>query len=110
MRERVHLCGGAFDAGPLPGGGFEVTAALPLPVPPAGAPTWDDSAAAGSGADPVRATGAAFAPGAVSAGDSDFTAGGISTPGAGGAGRSAGLAAAVSHGGRADGAGDGSGE
>jgi hypothetical protein len=42
MRERVHLCGGTFSAGPLPDGGFQVTAALPLPAvatrvpPPAG--------------------------------------------------------------------------
>ncbi len=32
MRERVHLCGGSFRAGPLPDGGFQVMAALPLPV------------------------------------------------------------------------------
>jgi signal transduction histidine kinase len=32
MRERVHLCGGTFTAGPLPDSGFQVTAALPLPV------------------------------------------------------------------------------
>jgi hypothetical protein len=32
MRERVHLCGGTFTAGPLPDGGFQVTAALPLPA------------------------------------------------------------------------------
>ena len=32
MRERVHLCGGTFRAGPLPAGGFEVMAALPLPA------------------------------------------------------------------------------
>jgi hypothetical protein len=32
MRERVHLCGGTFSAGPLPDGGFQVTAALPLPA------------------------------------------------------------------------------
>jgi signal transduction histidine kinase len=42
MHERVHLCGGTFSAGPLPDGGFQVTAALPLPAvttqvpPPAG--------------------------------------------------------------------------
>ena len=32
MRERVHLCGGSFSAGPLPGGGFQVMATLPLPA------------------------------------------------------------------------------
>jgi signal transduction histidine kinase len=32
MRERVHLCGGTFSAGPLPNGGFQVTATLPLPA------------------------------------------------------------------------------
>jgi signal transduction histidine kinase len=37
MRERVHLCGGTFTAGPLPDGGFQVTAALPLPVAGLGA-------------------------------------------------------------------------
>ncbi|MGE5131798.1 MAG: sensor histidine kinase [Gemmatimonadota bacterium] len=30
MRERVTLCGGDFSAGPVPGGGFRVTARLPL--------------------------------------------------------------------------------
>jgi signal transduction histidine kinase len=32
MRERVHICGGTFGAGPLAAGGFEVVAALPLPT------------------------------------------------------------------------------
>ena len=32
MRERVHLCGGSFSAGPLPDGGFQVMASLPLPA------------------------------------------------------------------------------
>jgi signal transduction histidine kinase len=32
MRERVHLCGGTFGAGPLPEAGFQVTATLPLPA------------------------------------------------------------------------------
>ena len=30
MRERVHLCGGEFSAGPRPGRGFRVAATLPL--------------------------------------------------------------------------------
>jgi signal transduction histidine kinase len=30
MRERCRLLGGELDAGPLPGGGFAVTARLPL--------------------------------------------------------------------------------
>ncbi len=38
MRERVHLCGGTFSAGPLPDGGFQVTATLPLPA--ADVRTW----------------------------------------------------------------------
>jgi hypothetical protein len=38
MRERVHLCGGTFGAGSLPNGGFQVTAALPLPALAVGAP------------------------------------------------------------------------
>jgi signal transduction histidine kinase len=50
MRERVHLCGGTFAAGPLPEGGFLVTAALPLPVVAAAA-----SATSGA-AETVRAT------------------------------------------------------
>ncbi|MBT8226595.1 MAG: sensor histidine kinase, partial [Dactylosporangium sp.] len=29
MRERIEACGGTFSAGPLPGGGFAVTATLP---------------------------------------------------------------------------------
>jgi signal transduction histidine kinase len=32
MRERVHLCGGTFAIGPVPEGGFRVTAVLPLPI------------------------------------------------------------------------------
>jgi signal transduction histidine kinase len=34
MRERAHLCGGKFSARPLPEGGFQVTASLPLPATP----------------------------------------------------------------------------
>jgi signal transduction histidine kinase len=32
MRERVHLCGGTFNAGRLRDGGFQVMASLPLPL------------------------------------------------------------------------------
>jgi signal transduction histidine kinase len=35
MRERATLLGGDFSAGPRPGGGFRVTARLPLPAPAA---------------------------------------------------------------------------
>ncbi|HXP58277.1 MAG TPA: ATP-binding protein, partial [Streptosporangiaceae bacterium] len=38
MRERVHLCGGEFSAGPRPGGGFRVAATLPLAAVPAPGP------------------------------------------------------------------------
>jgi signal transduction histidine kinase len=33
MRERAAIFGGTLDAGPLPGGGFQVTAFLPVPAP-----------------------------------------------------------------------------
>jgi signal transduction histidine kinase len=64
MRERVHLCGGTFNAGPLPDGGFQVTAVLPLP--PAGwhAPDdhdTDDGARAAAGAAPAATPAAAAA-------------------------------------------------
>jgi DNA-binding NarL/FixJ family response regulator len=36
MRERVKLHGGSLQTGALPGGGFEVSAELPLPPAPAG--------------------------------------------------------------------------
>jgi signal transduction histidine kinase len=80
MRERVHLCGGVFSAGPRPGGGFGVTAELPLPLPPVGRHPLGD-ATAGSGASAgqpsgaVRATGATFAAGAASAAGTAFGAG-----------------------------------
>ena len=50
MRERANLCGGMFTAGPLPDGGFQITATLPLlgAPPPAGGP--DDAGGPLSGA------------------------------------------------------------
>jgi signal transduction histidine kinase len=54
MRERVHLCGGTFSAGPLPSGGFQVTATLPLP--PADVRAWTGPRADdGIRADGIRA-------------------------------------------------------
>ncbi len=55
MRERANLCGGEFTAGPLPDGGFQVTATLPLLTGPAGAGPADyhgdaDAAPAGAAA------------------------------------------------------------
>ena len=51
MRERVSLYGGALTAGPRPGGGFEVTAVLPLAAPGVPAPAegtgWRQPAAPG---------------------------------------------------------------
>ena len=41
MRERANLCGGEFSAGRLPGGGFRVTAVLPLPGMAADPPRGD---------------------------------------------------------------------
>ncbi|MBO0802935.1 MAG: sensor histidine kinase [Nocardiopsaceae bacterium] len=38
MRERAALCGGSLEAGPVPGGGFRVTATLPLHPAPASNP------------------------------------------------------------------------
>jgi signal transduction histidine kinase len=38
MRERVHLCGGQFTAGPLPERGFRVAAVLPLAAAETGGP------------------------------------------------------------------------
>jgi signal transduction histidine kinase len=76
MRERVHLCGGRFDAGSLPDRGFEVMAALPLPA--AGPPGRDDNADAAGAAratGAVHATGAAFPVGAASVAVAAFTAG-----------------------------------
>ncbi|HEX3516691.1 MAG TPA: sensor histidine kinase [Trebonia sp.] len=53
MRERVHLCGGTFSAGPLPDSGFQVTATLPLPA-------GDVRAWAGLPTDDINRTEAGF--------------------------------------------------
>jgi signal transduction histidine kinase len=59
MRERVHLCGGTFAVGPVPEGGFQITAVLPLPMgaapgsaPGPGVPV-DSAAARSSPAGPL---------------------------------------------------------
>ena len=48
MRERARLCGGEFTAGPLPDGGFQVTATLPLPGGPDEAGGPDDDVPGGA--------------------------------------------------------------
>lgn len=48
MRERASLCGGDFTAGALPGGGFEVTATLPLLGAPAAADGGPGTGAGGA--------------------------------------------------------------
>lgn len=91
MRERVHLCGGTFNAGSLPGGGFEVMAALPLPMtsfPAERRPRAETGLRAEDSADaePRRAEPAAVAPGWMLARENGATAG--TGPAAGkGAGR-----------------------
>jgi signal transduction histidine kinase len=59
MRERVHLCDGTFGAGPVPGGGFQVTAALPLPAtdPQTAGPHMSGPPAATLSAAPLSAAG-----------------------------------------------------
>jgi signal transduction histidine kinase len=48
MRERAAVFGGTLDAAPLPGGGFQVTAFLPVPVvAPAASPVTAVPVAAG---------------------------------------------------------------
>ena len=62
MRERAASAGGELTAGPLPGGGFRVTATLPAAVP-------GSAAAPGSAAVPGSAAlpGSAAVPGSAAA-------------------------------------------
>jgi signal transduction histidine kinase len=73
MRERVHLCGGEFSAGPRPERGFRVAATLPLqpgsgpaaaPADPVGSA---DSAGSAGSADSAGSVGAAGSAGSVGA-------------------------------------------
>jgi signal transduction histidine kinase len=57
MRERVHLCGGEFSAGPRPGRGFRVAATLPLEPGPG--PTGARPADPVGSADSVGSAGSA---------------------------------------------------
>ena len=61
MRERVHLCGGSLRAGPLPDGGFQVMAALPLPATVA-IPRRDARTEAVPGAEAARPAAAESVP------------------------------------------------
>ncbi|WP_231921282.1 histidine kinase [Micromonospora auratinigra] len=80
LRERVRLAGGSFDAGPR-GGGFAVTAHLPLHPPPAGpVPAGDDR----SVGVPVPAGDDMAVVGSVSSADEAAT--GRTAPGTGPAG------------------------
>jgi len=65
MRERVNLCDGTFRAGPLPAGGFQVTASLPLPPTRVTAP-GPVPAQSPASTVPVPAVGALTVPGSAS--------------------------------------------
>jgi signal transduction histidine kinase len=68
MRERVHLCGGTFGAGAVPGGGFQVTAALPVPAtaPQTAGPQTAGPRTAEPRTTGPRTTGVPGTPGSVS--------------------------------------------
>jgi signal transduction histidine kinase len=72
MRERVHLCGGTFSAGPLPSSGFQVTATLPLPAADvrtwAGRPLPADSRTTAEESTPATVNGTPAVTGAVTSG------------------------------------------
>ena len=76
MRERVHLCGGTFSAGPLPDSGFQVTATLPLPAAdvrtwagtPAGDGIGSEASLTAGGSTPARVNGTPAVTGAVTSG------------------------------------------
>jgi signal transduction histidine kinase len=89
MRERVHLCGGTFGAGPLPSGGFLVTAALPLPAAAfraGGGPDTEGGAGAGAAVAAVPLPAQAPAADSLGAADSFPHGAGDGTPAPTGAG------------------------
>jgi signal transduction histidine kinase len=76
MRERVHLCGGTFSAGPLPESGFQVTATLPLPaviLPTERRPRMEGNVIAAAGPLPADSLGA------TSSGDEPLVVTGITS-------------------------------
>ncbi|MFE2018240.1 sensor histidine kinase [Streptomyces sp. NPDC059499] len=54
MRERARSSGGTLAVGPLPGGGFEVAAVLPLPGPRDGEPSGEPAAVAADTGETAR--------------------------------------------------------
>ena len=65
MRERVHLCGGEFSAGPRPGRGFRVAATLPLEPGSGPAAGPADPVGSADSAGPVGSVGSVGSAGSV---------------------------------------------
>jgi len=55
LRERVILCGGQFEAGRLPRGGWRIMARFPVEAAPVSAATAVGDAATAAGIPPVPA-------------------------------------------------------